>query len=384
MKRIGIHEPHFIGNEINYLSKCIKDNWVSTSGKYLKLFQEKIKKITKSKFAIPVLNGTIGLHLSLMLSNVKKGDEVIVPTITFIATINAIKYVGAEPIFMDVDQYLNIDEEKCIEFIVKHTKFKKNCSINKKTGRIIKALIVVHTFGNAAKFEKLFLICKKRKIKLIEDAAESIGTKYTKNKFKNKHTGTIGDFGVLSFNGNKIITSGNGGVVLTNSKKDYKKANYLIDQAKDDKINFIHHNVGFNYRLTNISAAIGLAQLEKLDFYLRRKKNIREYYNKKIGKIRGLDLMKTPSYARNNYWLNLLKVDQKYMKTGAKSIIKKLNNMNYQLRPVWYPNHLQKPYKKNFSYKIHNARELIKNLICLPSGSRLKKNDIDKIIKNIK
>jgi perosamine synthetase len=380
MKNIGLHEPFFVGNEIKYLTSCIKENWVSTSGKYLKLFEEKIKKITKAKFAIPVLNGTIGLHVSMILSGVKKNDEVIVPTITFIATVNAIKYVGANPVFMDVDQYLNIDEEKTIEFILKKTKYVRGKTLNIKTRKIISALVIVHTFGNAAKMEKLYHLCKKRNIKLIEDAAESLGTKYISGKFKNKFTGTIGDFGVFSFNGNKIITSGNGGVIVTNNKKYYLKANYLITQAKDNGLNFIHNEVGFNYKLSNISAALGLAQLEQLEYFIKKKRAIRNYYVKKTEKIKELEIMASPEYSINNNWLNLIKI-----KKNKKiiSIIKKLNLKKFQLRPVWHPNHLQKPFKKNFSYKIVNAQKAIKNLLCLPSSVNLKKNQIDKIINFI-
>jgi len=379
MKNIGLHEPHFIGNELKYLTSCIKENWVSSTGRYLNLFEKKIKQITKAKFVIPVLNGTIGLHVSMILSGVKKDDEVIVPTVTFVATINAVKYVGANPVFMDVDEYLNIDEEKTIEFILTNTKYVKGKTFNKKTKKIVRALIVVHTFGNAAKMEKLYALCKKRKIKLIEDAAESLGTRYIKGKFKNKYTGTIGDFGVFSFNGNKIITAGNGGIITTNNKKDYLKANYLITQAKDDKVNFIHNEVGFNYKLSNISAALGLAQLENLNKFIKKKKDIRNYYIKKIRNIKELEIFKSPEYSINNNWLNLIKVKKK----NISLIIKKLNSKKFQLRPVWHLNHLQKPFRNNFSYKIKNAQKIIKNMLCLPSSANLKKSQIDIIIEHI-
>jgi perosamine synthetase len=380
MKNIGLHEPHFIGNELRYLSNCIKENWVSSSGRYLNLFEKKIKQITKAKFVIPVLNGTIGLHLSMILSGVKKDDEVIVPTITFVATINAVKYVGANPVFMDVDEYLNIDEKKTIEFILTNTRYVKGKTFNKKTKKRIKALIVVHTFGNAAKIEKLHALCKKRKIKLIEDAAESLGTRYIKGKFKNKHTGTIGDFGIFSFNGNKIITAGNGGVIITNNKKDYLKANYLITQAKDDKINFIHNEIGFNYKLSNISAALGLAQLENLNKFIKKKLDIRNYYIKITKNDKELEIFKSPEYSINNNWLNLIIIKKKKINL----ILKKLNSKNFQLRPVWHPNHLQKSFRSNFSYKIKNAQKIIKNMLCLPSSANLKKSQIDRIIKVIK
>ena len=383
-KFIGLHEPDFKGNEINYVSKCIRDSWVSTSGKYLTLFSNRIKKITNSKYALPVLNGTIGLHLSLIVSDVKKDDEVIVPTITFIASVNAIRYLNARPIFMDTDQFLNIDEEKTIEFINNNTKKKGKYSINIKTKNKIKAIIIVHTFGNAAKFEKLYSLCKKKNIKIIEDAAESLGTVYKKNKFKKKHTGTIGDFGVISFNGNKIITSGNGGVLLTQNKKYFKKALYLAEQAKNDKVNFVHNEVGYNYKLSNISAALGFAQLERLNSKIKKKKQIKLFYKKKLNNINGLDLFETPNYSDNNNWLNLLKFDEKVFKRRTIRLIKKINNFNFQIRPVWYPNHLQKHFKKYETYKINYATKLIKSLICLPSSPFLKEKQINDIVDVIK
>lgn len=272
MKKFGLHEPYFVGNEKKYLLSCIKDNWVSTSGRFLKLLEKEICKKTKAKFGVPVLNGTIGLHLSLILSGVNINDEVLVPTITFAATVNSIIYLKADPIFMDVDENFNIDEKKTIEFIKKETCLRNGETINLRTKKKVKAIMIVHTFGNPANFENLYLLCKKRNIKIIEDAAESLGSVYKKGKFKNRHTGTIGDFGVFSFNGNKIITAGNGGILLTKNKKNYDKANYLITQSKDDNVRFIHNNVGYNYKLSNISAALGLAQVEQLEFFLKKKK----------------------------------------------------------------------------------------------------------------
>ena len=381
MKQIGLHEPFFTGKEKKYLTKCIDENWVSSSGKFLNLFQRKFQNITKGKFLSPVLNGTIGLHISMIQAGVSKNDEVIVPTITFVATINSIKYVGASPIFMDVDEYLNIDEQKTIEFIEKKTIFNNGYTYNKITGNKIKALVVVHTFGNAARIEKIFKICKKRKIKLIEDAAESLGTKYNSGKFRNKHTGTIGDFGIFSFNGNKIVTSGNGGIVVSKNKKDSLKINYLISQAKDDKINFIHKEVGYNYKLSNISAALGLAQLEKLNLFLKKKKSIRDYYKKKIETIKGAKILESPKYSQTNNWLNLIQISKK---EKMKKIIKKLNSNGFQSRPIWHPNHMQQSFKKNYKYKIKKAEGFVKSIICLPSSVSLKNKQIDKIINLIK
>lgn len=382
-KIIGIHEPTFQGNEKKYVLNCIKDGWVSTSGKFLNLFTKKLQKITKSKYVLPVLNGTIGLHLSLILSDVGKDDEVILPTVTFVASANAIRYLDASPIFMDTDQYLNIDQQKTIQFIELNTKKIGKYTINKKTKKRIKALIVVHTFGSAAKFEELYKLCKQRNIKIIEDAAESLGTIYKKNKFKNKHTGTIGDFGVVSFNGNKIVTSGNGGALLIQNKKYYYRANYLVNQSKNDGLNFIHNEIGYNYKLSNVSAALGLAQLEKLNFFIEKKKKVRGYYKSITKNMKGINVLKSPPYSKNNYWLNLLEIDPKIIKVKISTLIKELNREGVQLRPVWHLNHLQKHLKNFENYKISRSRNIVKNIICLPSSSFLKKNDISKIIKKI-
>ena len=268
MKKISLHEPKFNGNELKYLKDCIKSTWVSTSGKYINKFEKKILKYTKSKYAIACNSGTSSLHISLLVAGVKTNDEVIVPTLTFIAPINAVRYVNATPIFMDCDNHFNIDEKKTIKFIEKETYFKNGFTRNKSTNKIIKAIIVVHVFGNAANVFKLLKLCKKRNIKIIEDASESLGTFYKKNK---KHTGTVGDIGCISFNGNKIITSGSGGMILTNKINYNKKIRYLIKQAKDDNLNFIHNEIGFNYAQTNLSAGLGLAQFENIKNILKKR-----------------------------------------------------------------------------------------------------------------
>ena len=271
--RISLHSPIFDGKEIQFANNCIKSSWLSSSGKFVKLFEDKVKSFTKSKFAIACVNGTAALQISLRLAGVKNSHEVIVPTITFIAPINAVRYNGANPIFMDCDEYCNIDVKKTIEFINKETFFKKQFTYNKKTKNKISAIIVVHVFGNPVNLEPLIKICKKRNIKIIEDGSESLGSKYVSGKLKNKHTGTVGYLGCLSFNLNKIVTSGGGGMILTNNKKIAKKAKYLTNQAKDDSVNFVHNSIGYNFGLTNIHAAIGYAQLNKLNKVLLQKKN---------------------------------------------------------------------------------------------------------------
>ena len=276
---INLHEPKFIGNEKRYLNECLKSGWISTSGTFINKFEEKIKNYTKSRHCVAMKSCTSSLHLALNLVGVKKDDEVITSTISFISPINAIKYNNANPIFMDVDENLNIDEFKTIDFINNETFFKNGFTYNKYTKKRISAIIIIHVFGNAVKFDELFVLSKKRNIKIIEDAAESLGAFFKKGKFKNKHTGTVGDIGCLSFNGNKIITSGGGGSIITNNRKYKEKALYLASQAKNDSINFIHNNIGYNYRISNLHASIGLGQFENINKILKLKKNIHKYYN---------------------------------------------------------------------------------------------------------
>ena len=234
---------------------------VSSVGNFVNIFENKLKNFTKSKNAICCNSGTSSIHLGLRLLRVSQEDEVIVPAMSFIATANCVKYLNANPIFMDCDNFYNLDVKKTLKFINEETYFKNGFSFNKKTKKI-KALIIVHVFGNAANIEPILNICKKN-IKILEDAAGALGTKFIRGKLKGKHVGTIGDVGCISFNGNKIITTGAGGVLFTNSSKLAKQAKYLSTTAIDDKFNYRHDEIGYNFRLSNIQSAIGIAQIKK-------------------------------------------------------------------------------------------------------------------------
>ena len=386
---INLHAPSIGRKEWIYIKKCIDTKWVSSSGKYVDIFENKIAKYTGSKYAIACVNGTSALQVSIRLAGVLPGDEVIVPSLSFIAPVNAINYNGAKPVFMDADNFFNIDIEKTIKFIKTETKFSynkvksinKKITFNKKTGNVIRAIVVVHNFGNAVKLDELVDLCRDHNIVLIEDAAESIGTFYKSGKFKGKHTGTIGKLGCLSFNGNKIITTGSGGIILTSDKKIAKQAKYLTTQAKNDPIYYIHNEVGYNFRLNNIQAALGLAQLERLPYFLKKKKKIREYYLKRINNIKGLSIALVPDYAKNNHWLNILHIYDKVYPRNRDTLIKLFKKNNIQTRPIWYPNHLQKPYKNCYRYKIKSVNRLINKSLCLPSGCDLTLKQINTITK---
>jgi len=381
MKKINIHEPSFIGNEKKYLQECISEGWVSTSGSFIDRLENKISNYLGIKYSLALNSCTSALHLAILTLGIKKNEEVLVPTITFISPINAILYNNSIPVFMDCSSDYNIDIKKTIDFINNETKvvLKNNekISINIKTKRKISAIIIVHTFGNAAKIHKLVKLCKLRKIKIIEDAAESLGAKIQFQK-KIKHTGTFGDIGCISFNGNKIITSGGGGILVTNNYTLFKKAKHFSTQSKIDPINYLHDQIGYNYRISNLQASVGLAQFEKIDIYLNKKKKIFNYYNQSLKNNKNFYIMCSDDYSISNNWINILRINNSRLK--KEMIFDKFKKNNIETRSVWFPNHLQKHLKKFQKYKITNSYKLYDNSICLPSSFGLNNKELKKII----
>ena len=368
---IPLSVPSLNGNELEYVQECIETEWVSSAGKYVDLFESKIAKYTGAKYAIATVNGTSALQVALRVSGVLPGEEVIIPSLTFVSPVNAIRYNGSDPIFMDSDNYYNIASEKTIEFILNETYFKSGSTFNSKTKKKISAIVPVHIWGNAVYFNDLIELCKERNIKVIEDASESLGTFYKNGRYKSKHTGTIGDLGCISFNGNKIATTGGGGMIITNNLDYAEKAKYLTTQAKDDPIRYIHNEVGYNFRLTNIQAALGVAQLEQISNFLSKKKKIYNYYKKGLHRIKGLEISEVPNYANNNHWLNLIKLDKSSFEKDVESLMMRLEKNGIQSRPVWQLNHLQKSYKNCQKYFVENAKNLVDNSLCIPSSPSL-------------
>jgi aminotransferase in exopolysaccharide biosynthesis len=372
--------PNIKGNEWKYVKECLDSEWVSSAGKYVSVFEKKISEYTGAKYAVACVNGTSALQVSLRLAGVNPNDEVIVPTLTFIAPVNAIIYNQAFPIFMDADEYYNIDVTKTIEFIENRTVFKDGFTFNKITNRRITAIIPVHVWGNACWLDEIQPLCEERNIAIIEDASESLGTIYKYGNFKGHHTGTIGELGCISFNGNKIITTGGGGMILTDDEKLADKARYLTTQAKDDPLRFIHKEIGYNFRLSNIQAALGVAQLEQLPEFLRRKKNIYQKYVEAVSQINGLAIAAVPNYADNNHWMNVLQIDVATYGSDREGHMQRLEGNGVQTRPVWTLNHLQKPYSNCQTYNIERAEELTNKSLCLPSSSNLREDEIHKVV----
>ena len=378
-KHIPLSVPSLRGNEWKYIKECLDTEWVSSAGKYVEQFEKNIASYTGSKFAVACVNGTSALQLSLRIAGVEPGDEVIVPSLTFIAPVNAVKYNNSIPIFMDSDNYYNIDSNKTIEFINKETYFKDGVTYNKISGNKISGIIPVHVWGNAVQLEDLIEICNNRNINVIEDASESLGTIYTKGKYAGKHTGTIGKMGCLSFNGNKILTTGGGGMILTNDENLAIKAQYLSTQAKDDPIYYIHNEIGYNFRLTNIQAALGVAQLEKLSDYLKYKREIYNKYYNGLKHIKVFSISESPDYATNNHWLNIITSD----KIDIGKLIEYMSNKNIETRPIWHLNHLQKPYRSCQIYNVENAVKLANKSLCIPSSVNLKAKEILSVISEL-
>lgn len=380
---IPLSVPNLSLDIMENIKETIETGWVSTGGRFITEFEEKTAKYVGVKRAVSCQSGTAGLHLALKVLGIEPEDEVIVPTVTFIAAVNPVKYMGAEPIFMDCDDTLDMDMDKLEEFLENECDFIDGKIINKKTKRQIKAITIVHVFGNPANMEKLMRIKEKYNLKVIEDSTEALGSYYLEGKYKGKYCGTIGDIGVYSFNANKIITTGGGGMVVSNNQELLDKVAYLAVQAKTDPLYFVHDEVGYNYRMTNIQAAFGTDQIDKLESFIETK--IRNYnlYKKGIENIEGLTLLPFREDTRSNHWFYSVIVDKDKYGIDRDELLRKLNNDSIQTRPLWSLIHKQKPYLNNQSYKIEKAEFYEKNLINIPCSSNLSEEEVGVVVEKL-
>jgi len=359
--KIPIYKPYLQGNEKKYLLDCVTNNWISSVGSFVLKFENKFSKIHSNRKAVSVTSGTTALHLALVSLGVGKGDEVIVPNLTFAAVINAVLYTGAKPVIVDIDRYKwTID---CLEI-------EKN--ITKKT----KVIIPVHIFGNPCPMEKIMKIAKKNKIYVVEDCAEAIGSKY-----KNKNIGTFGDCSIFSFFGNKTITTGEGGMILFKSTKHQLIAKKLRDHGMSKKKKYYHDNIGFNYRMTNMQAAIGMAQLEKYNEIIKKKIYIANLYKKKLGNNQNIIFQKDEIKCINSFWAVALQI--KKNKFSFSACEEKLINMGIETRNFFYPLSEQKIYKRYTVKKKYNTENFVKKGLLLPTFPSLSNSNIDYISKNL-
>lgn len=379
---IPLSVPNLKGNELKYVTDAIEKEWVSTGGAYIDRFEKEIADYLKVEQAVACQSGTAAIHLALIESKINQDDEVIVPTLTFIAAVNPVKYCNAHPVFMDCDDSLTMDMNKLREFCENECEFDGEVLKNKKSNRRIKAVIVVHVFGNMVDMESLMDIAEKYNLKVIEDATEALGTYYTEGKYKGKFAGTIGDFGCYSFNGNKIITTGGGGMIVAKDNKQLKHIKYISTQAKDDALNYIHNEIGYNYRMTNLQAALGVAQLEQLEEFIDTKiLNYNIYYDE-FKDCSEFDLVEFRECTRSNHWFYSVVLNNKKAKKDG--LIKNLNEDGIQTRPIWGLIHEQEPYKSDENYKIDKAIYYYNRVINIPCSTSLSEKDVYKVVEHLK
>ena len=360
---IPLHEPIFMGNEKRYLSDTIDSTFVSSIGEYVNKFEQKICEYTGIKYAVATVNGTSALHIALKLAGAVKDTEVITQSLTFVATTNAIHYCGASPVFVDVEKStLGLSPVSLEKFLQENCELREDGFCwNKLSNRRIIACLAMHTFGFPAQLEEIKRLCDGFNIKLIEDAAESLGSFY-----KNKHTGAYGKSSILSFNGNKIITTGGGGMILTNDEKLANDARHITTTAKiSHKWVFDHDLIGFNYRLPNLNAALGLAQLESLEIILKSKLKVANAYQN-WGKENGVQFFKESSKTQPNYWLNIVITDDKNQRD---LMLEETNKNNISTRPVWIPMHQLEINCELFQSDMENTEWLSERLVCVPSSA---------------
>lgn len=372
-KFIPLSVPNIKGNELKYVTEAIETEWVSTGGSFINDFESCTAEYVKSAGAVACQSGTAGIHLALVTNKIGADNEVIVPALTFIAAINPVSYVGAKPIFMDCDDSLCLNMDKVEEFCNEQCDFSNGKLINKMTGKHIKAMIVVHIFGNMADMEKALDIADKYNLIIIEDATEALGSYVKEGKLKGKYAGTIGKVGVYSYNGNKIITTGGGGMVVSNDNELLENIRYLSTQAKDDSLYYIHNDIGYNYRMTNLQAAVGLGQMENLESFIAVKERNYHLYNDC-----GIELMRFREDIRPNYWF------YSYITEYKDELIKHLNEERIQTRPIWNLICDLKPYARCMRYKINKAREYWNKVVNIPCSTNLSEEDVKRVIKEIK
>jgi perosamine synthetase len=361
---IPLHEPRFTGREQEYVTDCIDSTFVSSVGQYVDRFEQELAAYTGAKYAVATVNGTAALHAALVLAGVSAGDEVITQPLTFIATANAIKHCGADPCFVDVDRDtmgLSPDALRC--FLEEHAVLENGVCKNRATGRILRAVVPMHTFGHPARIDAIVAICEEYQLVVVEDAAESLGSRY-----KGRHTGTFGQIGVFSFNGNKTITCGGGGAIVTDDEALARKAKHVTTTAKvPHEWEYVHDCVGFNYRMPNINAALACAQLEQIEEKLANKRVLANEYAALFERI-GITFVKEPSQAHSNYWLNALLLENREQRD---QFLQETNSQGVMTRPVWKLMHHMEMYANAQRGDLSVAEGLESCLVNLPSGVRI-------------
>jgi len=365
---IPLSDPSLQGRELEYVADCIESGWISSNGEYVSRLESALAAYVGVEYAVACNCGTSALHVSLIVAGVREDDEVIVPAVTFIAPINAVRYVSAFPLFVDCDEYCNIDVAAIRRFLADECTMDDGITTNRTTGRRVSAVIPVHVFGTPADMDPILDMAREYGLAVIEDASEALGSQY-----KGRKCGGLAPISCLSFNGNKIVTSGGGGAILTDDAAVAKRARYLTTQAKEDGIEYIHNSVGYNYRMNNVLAALGLAQLETIDERLAIKRGNFAIYERALGRGR---LIQQPTWSDSNRWFYAYVCSD----AGAKDkLLRACASAGIQMRPLWYPNHQQKPYQDMQAYRVERALWFYERLVTLPCSVALTPSQIDRV-----
>lgn len=386
---IPLSVPNFEGNERKYVDDAIDQGWVSTGGAYITKLEKMMAEYLHIENVAACQSGTAALHLSLISCGVGPGDMVIVPTLTFIAAVNPVKYQFADPVFMDCDDSLCIDPVKLRKFCEEECELQDNVLIHKESGKKVKAIVVVHVFGNLADMEAVMQVAQEYHLKVIEDATEALGTRYTAGSLEGKYAGTVGDYGAYSFNGNKIITTGGGGSITAKDPKEVDHIRYLSTQAKDDPHYYIHNEVGYNYRMTNLQAALGVAQMEKLPEFIERKHRNYDLYKELFADAEHMKLLGFRDGTYSNQWFYSLELDMDYLKEvkqvgSLREVITGLEEKGVQTRAIWGLIHEQKPYREALVYEMEKAPYYSSCILNFPCSTQITEEEIRYVAEQIK
>jgi perosamine synthetase len=373
---IPLSVPNIVGNEWRYVKECLDTGWVSSVGSYVDRFEEEFADVVGARHAVCVSSGTAALHLALVASGVQAGDEVIVPALTFIAPANAVRYLGAFPTFIDVtSSYWQLDPERLAEFLRDHCTRTTQGLVNARTGRRVTTIAVVDILGHPADLDAIHALAAEFELAVVEDATESLGARY-----KGRMIGTVSRLSCFSFNGNKLLTTGGGGMVTTDDGDLARRIKYLSTQAKDDPIEFAHGDVGYNYRLTNVQAAIGCAQLEQLSDFLSAKRRIAARYDEALARVPGVGIMPRMPWADPAFWLYTVRLDNDTGLASSRPIMRAMECMRVQTRPLWEPLHRSKAHRPSYASQCPVAEELQTRCLCLPCSTQLTNEDQARVI----
>ena len=373
---IPLSEPTLGGNEWAYVRECLKTGWVSSAGAFVDRFESELARYVGSAHAVAVINGTAGLHTALQVAGVGSDDEVLVPSLSFIAAANAVRYCGAYPVFMDVDPgSWQLDPVKVVEFLESRCRTEDGKCTNASSGRSVRAILPVHVLGLTCDMESIAEAGARFGLAIVEDAAEGLGARY-----RGRHVGTFGQVGVFSFNGNKTVTSGGGGMIVTDDSELARRALYLTTQAKDDPKEYVHGEIGYNYRLSNLQAALGLAQLEQADRFIARKREIASAYRAAFEDIPGITAMPEPDGVEATFWLYTILLGPETSAPDRRAVIDRLNRDGVGARSLWHPVHTLPPYAASESYRVEHSTAIFKRAISLPSSSGMSDETLDRCI----